>query len=88
MNRNNNFFAVKMHENVRDHACRKSVTAGLDMGALLSQICNCRAQRQSRHWSVTVNCNNIFNAAFVVNLKFPPGIGTCNHNIKLPVSSA
>ena len=45
MNRNNNFIAVKTRENARDYACRKSATAGLRVGALLSQICDCRAQK-------------------------------------------
>ena len=43
--RNNNFIAVKTPENTGDYACCKSVTAGLHVGALLSQTYDCRAQR-------------------------------------------
>ena len=34
----------------RYYARRKSATAGLRVGAFLSQICDCRAQRVKNHW--------------------------------------
>ena len=45
MNENGCFTALKTRENVRYYARRKSATAGLRVGAFLSQICDCRAQR-------------------------------------------
>ena len=45
MKGNDCFIALKICENARNFACWKSVTAGIRVGALLSQICDCRAPR-------------------------------------------
>ena len=45
MSKNGCFTVLKTCENVRNYAHRKSATAGLCVGALLLQICDCKTHR-------------------------------------------
>ena len=56
MKGNDCFYCVKTRENARNFARRKSATAGIRVGALLSQICDCRAQRVNRVADREISC--------------------------------
>ena len=56
MKGNDCFYCVKTRENARNFARRKSATAGIRVGALLSQICDCRAQRVKHYFHTMAFC--------------------------------